>query len=42
MRIHYQTKISKILTDLKYEEKDTLNDIREPESKLEKLGLSCG
>ena len=32
MRIHYQTKISKILTNLKHEEKDTLNDIREPES----------
>ena len=42
MRIHYQTKISKILTDLKYEEEDTLNEIREPESKLEKLGSSYG
>ena len=38
--LNAETKIFKLLTNLKYEEEGILNDIRESELKLEKLGLS--
>ena len=39
--LEVEGKISEVLADLQYENQNILNDIKESELKLERLGLSC-